>query len=50
MKAAIHVLAEDSRPPGSLQMGGGNGELRIRVGDCRIIYDVRDDGLMILVL
>ena len=50
LKAAIQELAEDPRPPGSLQLSGGEGELRIRVGDYRIIYEVHDDELVILVL
>ena len=38
------------RPPGAIQLTGGDGELRIRVGDYRIIYDVEDDALVVLVL
>ena len=48
--AAIRALAEDPRPPGNLQLSGGDGELRIRVGDYRIVFDVQDDELVILVL
>jgi mRNA interferase RelE/StbE len=29
---------------------GGEGELRIRVGDWRVIYAVKDDMLLILVI
>ena len=47
---AIEALADDPRPPGCIQLKGGDGELRIRVGDNRIIYDVQDDALVILVL
>ena len=46
----IGALADDPRPPGCIQLKGGDGELRIRVGDFRIIYDVRDDELIVLVL
>lgn len=49
-KTAIQELAEDPRPPGSLQLSGGDGEFRIRVGDYRIVYDVQDDELVVLVL
>ena len=35
---------------GAVQLAGGDGELRIRVGDYRIIYDVEDDALVVLVL
>lgn len=47
---AIDALADDPRPPGCLQLSGGDGELRIRVGDYRIVYDVVDSELVILVL
>lgn len=50
LKAAIQDLATDPRPPGSIQLVGGDGERRIRVGDYRVIYDVMDDELVILVL
>ena len=48
--ASIGQLAEDPRPQGSIQLKGGGGELRIRVGDYRIIYDVYDGELLVLVL
>lgn len=47
---AIEKLAQDPRPPGCIQLQGGAGELRIRVGDYRIVYDVYDTELVILVL
>ena len=47
---AIAALADDPRPSGCIQLKGGDGELRIRVGDHRVIYDIRDDELVILVL
>ncbi|WP_240372840.1 type II toxin-antitoxin system RelE family toxin [Brevibacterium zhoupengii] len=48
--ATISQLAEDPRPPGCIQLKGGDGELRIRVGDYRVIYDIYDEELRILVL
>lgn len=50
LKDAIKALADDPRPPASLQLSGGNGERRIRVADYRVIYDVIDDELLVLVL
>ena len=50
LKSAIQELALDPRPPGALQLTGGQGEYRIRVGDYRIVYDIQDDELVILVL
>lgn len=47
---AIESLATDPRPSGCIQLNGGAGEFRIRVGDYRIIYDIRDDELLVLVL
>lgn len=47
---AIEGLASEPRPPGCIQLKGGGGELRIRVGDYRVIYDVQDDKLVVLVL
>ena len=50
LKVAIEALADDPRPPGSIQLAGGEGELRIRVGDYRVIYEIRDRELIVLVL
>lgn len=47
---AIGELASEPRPPGCRQMKGGDGEFRIRVGDYRVVYDVRDEELVVLVL
>lgn len=47
---AIGALASDPRPSGCIQLKGGGGEFRIRVGDYRIVYDVQDDELVVLVL
>lgn len=47
---AIDALAHDTRPAGCLQLSGGDGELRIRVGDYRIVYEVIDSELVVLVL
>jgi len=46
----INGLALDPRPPGCRQLTGGSGELRVRVGDYRVVYDVFDGELVILVL
>lgn len=47
---AVDSLAQDPRPQGCLQLSGGDGEFRIRVGDYRVIYDVNDEELVVLVL
>ncbi|GIG26951.1 type II toxin-antitoxin system RelE family toxin [Cellulomonas denverensis] len=46
----VVVLADDPRPPGAKQLVGGEGELRVRAGDYRIVYEVHDGELVVLVL
>lgn len=50
IKNAIEALATSPRPQGSTQLLGGEGEYRIRVGNYRVVYDIEDDELVILVL
>ena len=50
VQAAIDLLAEDPRPPGARQLVGGAGEWRVRTGDFRIIYDIRNGELLVLVV
>lgn len=47
--AAIDGLHENPRPPGSKRLVGVDA-WRIRVGDWRVIYQIRDDRLVVLVL
>lgn len=49
VKQAILDLAQDARPPGSKKLKGRPG-WRIRHGDYRIIYEIQDDQLIIIVL
>ena len=50
IKAAADALLEDPRPPGARTLTGRPGWYRVRVGDYRIVYTVRDDVLVVLVL
>ncbi|PRZ11726.1 type II toxin-antitoxin system RelE family toxin [Nesterenkonia sandarakina] len=50
IKDAIEYLAQNPRPQGYVQLSGGDGECRIRVGQYRVVYDIADDELVILVL
>jgi mRNA interferase RelE/StbE len=50
VQAAIELLAANPRPPGAKKPAGGAGEWRVRTGDYRVIYEVRDDVLLVLVL
>lgn len=47
---AIEELAKDPTPPRSIHLKGGQGERRIRVGDYRVIYEINNGELVILVL
>ncbi len=48
--ATIELLAEVPRPPGATVLVGGSGELRVRTGDYRIVYEVHDEQLLVLVV
>jgi mRNA interferase RelE/StbE len=49
---AIAKLADSPFPPGSKQLQGDNAEIlhRIRIGDYRVIYEVRRAELVVLVV
>ncbi|SJM61036.1 type II toxin-antitoxin system RelE/ParE family toxin [Gulosibacter sp. 10] len=47
---AIDALSQDPRPQDCQRLKGGAGEMRIRVGDHRVIYEVIDAEVVILVL
>ena len=48
--AAMRGLASQPRPPGCEKLVGPENFYRIRVGDYRIVYQVRDEVLLVLVL
>jgi len=50
LQAAIDLLAEEPRPPAATRLVGGSGEWRVRTGDWRIIYEIHDEELLVLVL
>ena len=49
LRGAIALLAEDPRPPASRPLRGREG-WRLRVGDYRILYTIRDDVLLIVIV
>jgi len=49
IQGAIRLLAEDPRPPGTRKLQGRDG-YRVRVGDYRILYAVRDEVLLVVVV
>ncbi|SRR6266540_3886293 len=48
--AALDALCDDPRPPGCVKLKGEEGLWRIRVGDYRIVYTVRDEEVTVLVV
>ncbi|MCU1362369.1 MAG: addiction module toxin, RelE/StbE family [Acidimicrobiaceae bacterium] len=50
VQAAIDLLAGNPRPPAAKQLAGGNGEWRVRTGDYRVIYEIFEGELLVLVL
>jgi len=50
VQAAIELLADDPRPPTATRLVGGAGEWRVRTGDYRIIYEIKENRLLVLVL
>ncbi len=50
VQAAIELLATEPRPSGAKKLAGGAGEWRVRTGDYRIVYEIDDGVLVILVL
>lgn len=50
LEGAIELLAGKPRPPAAKKLVGGAEEWRVRVGDHRVLYEIHDDRLLILVV
>ncbi len=50
MQAVIELLANQPRPNGATKLVGGKGAWRVRSGDYRVVYDIDDGILLILVI
>ncbi|MBB1509843.1 MULTISPECIES: type II toxin-antitoxin system RelE/ParE family toxin [unclassified Tessaracoccus] len=50
VQAAIELLASGPRPSGAKKLVGGDGEWRVRTGDYRIVYEIHDNVLLVLVV
>ncbi len=50
VEAAIELLADQPRPSGARKLVGGDGQWRVRTGDYRIVYEIHDDVLLVLVV
>ncbi|MFN8499227.1 MAG: type II toxin-antitoxin system RelE/ParE family toxin [Anaerolineae bacterium] len=48
VRAAIDLLVENPRHPGVIKLQGRANLYRVRVGDYRVIYEIHDDILLIL--
>jgi mRNA interferase RelE/StbE len=49
ISGAIELLAVDPRPPATKMLRSNeHGRWRVRVGDCRIVYTVVDERLLVL--
>lgn len=46
----IDALADEPRPHGSRKLSGSDDIFRVRVGDYRILYEVVDRALLVLVV
>ncbi len=46
----IEDLADDPRPPGVKKLSGAEDLYRIRIGDYRVIYQIRDKVLLVVVV
>lgn len=47
---AIEALADDPRPAGCLKLSGSEDLWRIRVGDYRILYEIHDERLVVVLV
>ena len=50
VQAAIELLSHEPRPSGAKKLVGGEGEWRVRTGDYRIVYEIQDAVLLVLVV
>lgn len=48
--AALTRLEDDPRPHGVRKLKGADDFYRIRVGDYRVVYQIHDDRLLVLVI
>ena len=50
LRGAVLKLAVDPRPPGARALKDRPGFLRVRIGDYRVIYTIKDDVLTVVVV
>ena len=47
---AVDALSENPRPPGSKKLKGSKNKYRIRVGQYRVIYEIYDREILVLIV
>lgn len=50
MAASLRTLSENPRPPGAVKLSAPEALYRIRVGDYRVVYQIQDAMLLVLVV
>ena len=50
LRDAVRDLAEEPRPQGVRKIKGAERAYRIRVGNCRVVYEVYDSDKLVLIL
>jgi mRNA interferase RelE/StbE len=50
IRSKLAALAGNPRPPGVVRLTGLEDAYRIRVGDYRIVYAIRDQELLVLII
>jgi mRNA interferase RelE/StbE len=48
--ARVVALGSEPRPHGSSKLAGTEAQYRLRVGDYRVLYEIRDEVLLVLVI
>ena len=46
----IAALADDPRPPGVVRLSSRHDMWRIRIGDYRVVYEIRDEQLTVTII
>ncbi len=46
----LEGLETDPRPPGASKLAGHENRWRVRAGDYRVLYEIQDDVLLVLVV
>lgn len=50
LRPRIDALGRKPRPPGAKKLAGGEDIYRLRVGDYRVLYQIQDDDVLVLVV